>query len=261
MPRDQETSLSHEPAASDDPLFREPTGQYRDVPADGDMIPADAATDAPGEWVAGSKGPGHTADDATGLRPSAAPVDVDEDTVDTTGATETVGTADTAADLRTTRDPAVAPDSALAAEPEPGPGTEPARAGTAVPPADATVPPADTAVPAADAMGASGAPIPGAPGTAETTGVAAASAALVTNGDELHADWARIQSSFVDDPRQSVSQAADLVGQVTRSLVTAVQEREQTLRGSWEGQSGIDTEHLRNALRDYRAFFEHLVKL
>jgi hypothetical protein len=65
----------------------------------------------------------------------------------------------------------------------------------------------------------------------------------------------------VDDPQGSVSQAADLVSQVTSSLVTAVQEREQTLRGEWDAQGGTDTEHLRNALRDYRAFFELLIKL
>jgi hypothetical protein len=93
--------------------------------------------------------------------------------------------------------------------------------------------------------------------------VAAATAAFVTNGDELHADWARIQSAFVDDPRGSVSQAADLVGQVASSLVAAVQEREQTLRGAWDSQGGsdTDTEHLRTALRDYRSFFELLIGL
>ncbi len=123
-------------------------------------------------------------------------------------------------------------------------------------PADATTPAATTATPATPAT-----PVPGAPGTAETTGVAAAAAAFVTNGDELHADWARIQSSFVDDPHGSVSQAADLVSQVTHSLVAAVQDREQTLRAEWDGQGGTDTEHLRNALRDYRAFFELLIKL
>jgi hypothetical protein len=93
------------------------------------------------------------------------------------------------------------------------------------------------------------------------TGVDAAVAAFVTNGDELHAEWVRIQSSFVDDPRGSVSQAADLVSQVTSSLVTAVQQREQAMRGTWDSQGGGDTEHLRNAFRDYRAFFERLAKL
>jgi hypothetical protein len=118
-------------------------------------------------------------------------------------------------------------------------------------PATAGAPAATSATPAT--------PVPGAPGTAETPGVNTTS--FVTNGDELHADWARIQSSFVDDPRGSVSQAADLVSQVTSSLVAAVQQREQALRGEWEAQDGTDTEHLRNALRDYRAYFELLVKL
>ncbi len=258
MPREQETSLPHDPATSDDPLFREPSGQYRDgtaagdrdetatgetpigdelsagrhaTPRDGEPLAADTVTNAPGEWVAGNKGPGYTSAD---------------DTVDTTDSTDTAGATGTAADLRTTRDPAVAPDSALATEPETVPGTEPTRADTTH---------------NGSAPATTGTPVPGAPGTAETTGVDVAAAAFVTNGEELHADWARIQSSFVDDPRQSVSQAADLVGQVTTSLVTAVQEREQTLRGSWENQDGTDTEHLRNALRDYRAFFELLVKL
>jgi hypothetical protein len=65
----------------------------------------------------------------------------------------------------------------------------------------------------------------------------------------------------VDDPRGSVSQAADLVSQVTNSLVTALQERERTLRGAWDQQGGADTENLRNALRDYRAFFEMLTRV
>jgi hypothetical protein len=127
--------------------------------------------------------------------------------------------------------------------------TEPSSAADV--PATAGAPAATSATPAT--------PVPGAPGTAETPGVNTTS--FVTNGDELHADWARIQSSFVDDPRGSVSQAADLVSQVTSSLVAAVQQREQTLRGEWESQEGTDTEHLRNALRDYRAYFELLVKL
>jgi hypothetical protein len=123
----------------------------------------------------------------------------------------------------------------------------------------------DSATPAAaTAPGATpAAPVPGAPGTGSTTGVQAASAALVTHGAELRDDWARIQSAFVDDPRGSVSQAADLVSQVTSSLVNALQERERTLRGAWDKQSsqGSDTENLRNALRDYRAFFEMLTKV
>jgi hypothetical protein len=41
-------------------------------------------------------------------------------------------------------------------------------------------------------------------------------------------------------------------------LVSAVQERERSLRGGWDGGSA-DTEGLRNALREYRSFFERLL--
>ena len=65
----------------------------------------------------------------------------------------------------------------------------------------------------------------------------------------------------MDDPRASVTEAADLVAQISGSLVSAVQDRERTLRGSWEGGGHADTEALRNALRDYRSFFERLMKV
>ena len=144
-------------------------------------------------------------------------------------------------------------------------GATPATAGAGDTPASsttATTP--DPAVPETSAATTTpDTPVPGAPGTGSTTGVQAASAPLVSHGAELHDDWARIQSSFVDDPQASVSQAADLVSQVTNSLVTALQEREQTLRGAWEshGDQGPDTENLRNALKDYRAFFEMLTRV
>jgi hypothetical protein len=209
--------------------------------------------------------------------PDAPATSEDLDAVSTSSASETPGATAATSDLRTTRDPEVAPDSAFTrgsgapADPNaPTPTTEDAgeTSTSATTPSSVTTP--DPATPAATTSGATTAPgttpatpVPGAPGTGSTTGVQAASAALVTHGAELHDDWARIQSSFVDDPRGSVSQAADLVSQVTSSLVNALQEREQTLRGSWDkqGDQGSDTENLRNALRDYRAFFEMLTKV
>jgi hypothetical protein len=88
---------------------------------------------------------------------------------------------------------------------------------------------------------------------------AAAGAAFVTGADGYRASWVRIQSGFVDDPRGSVTEAAALITQITSTLVSAVQERERTLRGAWDGSGDADTENLRNALRDYRSFFERLI--
>jgi hypothetical protein len=284
MPRDQETSFRNDPASSDDPLFREPSDRFRDgqVPSDQDQDDRDLAdpndtgaipigdeltgrhagsadvdevtpangtasgtvTDTPGEWVAGAKGP----DYASGADPDTdTPVDTDPLVPSSTSSPAT-GVTEAPADT----EPALATEAPVAS------GTPFATDDSATAPAAATDVPATAGAPAATSA-TPATPVPGAPGTAETPGVNTTS--FVTNGDELHADWARIQSSFVDDPRGSVSQAADLVSQVTSSLVAAVQQREQTLRGEWESQEGTDTEHLRNALRDYRAYFELLVKL
>jgi hypothetical protein len=258
------------------------------TPANGSA--SDAVTDAPGEWVAGAKGPdygtdtqgGHDADASLATDPGTGfgagtgtrvgdntdtPVDTDPLVPPATTDSPATGITEVPADTEpasatgapvasgtpfATEDSATAPAAATDAPVSP----EGATAVADVP--AATEAPVTTETPAATS-GTPATPVPGAPGTAETPGVNTTS--FVTNGDELHADWARIQSSFVDDPRGSVSQAADLVSQVTSSLVAAVQQREQTLRGEWESQEGIDTEHLRNALRDYRAYFELLVKL
>jgi|SRR5450755_2275111 hypothetical protein len=111
------------------------------------------------------------------------------------------------------------------------------------------------------ATGAQAAPPAGTPGSAAgaDAALAAAGAALVTDADGYRASWVRIQSGFVDDPRGSVTEAAELITQLTSTLVSAVQERERTLRGAWDGSGDADTENLRNVLRDYRSFFERLI--
>ena len=348
MPRDQKTSIGHDQATSDDPLFRQPDDQGGDPLRDplegdddtgaspghtpiGDEVAAgrhagdrdldigdgtgDEPSGPPGEWVAGSKGPGYVAgrdgtvvpdqpgqpsaertDPVTGdplasdtrTTPEAsdnghpaaamapdAPVVTDADTTGPDASThpDTVTDRDTLTDRDT---PTVTDTPAVTDETRPDAPTDPdAPAATEAPgtPATPTTPTTTAATGTAEATPGSAtsattpdtatpaAPVPGAPGTGSTTGVQAASAALVTHGAELHDDWARIQSSFVDDPRGSVSQAADLVSQVTNSLVNALQERERTLRGAWDQQGGADTENLRNALRDYRAFFEMLIRV
>jgi hypothetical protein len=297
MPRDQETSIEHDPATSDDPLFRSPDNQDGDpslrghgdslrdpLDADDDTTTTPGATpigdtlaagrhvngdqdpsDTPGEWVAGTKGPGPVQDRDGAVvpeqpgQPSVESTDSvageplgDPDAQEAGATSEAPAATETPSDLRTTQDPEVAPDSAFTRD-----------SSAPVDPSTATTSGATANATTGKTEETPATPVPGAPGTGDTTGVQAASAALVAHGAELHDDWARIQSAFVDDPRGSVSQAADLVSQVTSSLVNALQEREQTLRGAWDshGDQGPDTENLRNALRDYRAFFEMLTKV
>ncbi len=96
---------------------------------------------------------------------------------------------------------------------------------------------ADTTRLGQPATGAHAALPAGTPGSAAgaDAAFAAAGAAFVTDPDGYRASWVRIQSGFVDDPRGSVTEAAELITQIASTLVSAVQERERTLRGAWDG--------------------------
>ena len=83
---------------------------------------------------------------------------------------------------------------------------------------------------------------------------------MVGDPEQLHERWAAIQSTFVDDPRGSVTSAANMVTEVIATVVTSAQERESGLRGDWD-RDGVDTEDLRNALRSYRALLDQLAAL
>jgi hypothetical protein len=78
--------------------------------------------------------------------------------------------------------------------------------------------------------------------------------------DQLHERWSAIQSTFVDDPRGSVTSAADMVTEVIATVVASAKERESGLRGEWD-RDGADTESLRNALRSYRSLLDQLAAL
>ncbi|GAA2915626.1 hypothetical protein GCM10010517_81680 [Streptosporangium fragile] len=76
---------------------------------------------------------------------------------------------------------------------------------------------------------------------------------------EVRRRWQEVQASFVDDPRDSVERADALLDEVVRAFRSALEARTAELRGRWK-DSG-DTEHLRTALRDYRATLEQLLDI
>ena len=78
--------------------------------------------------------------------------------------------------------------------------------------------------------------------------------------ERIHERWAAIQATFVDDPRGSVAAAAELVTETVAALVARTEQRERGLRGEWE-REGVDTENLRNTLRNYRGFLDRLVAI
>jgi len=91
----------------------------------------------------------------------------------------------------------------------------------------------------------------------DETGVASAGPEGVV---QASANWPEIQATFVDDPRHAVELAADVTSAALSALVTAAQQREQSLRQDWQAD-GTGTEELRTALQHYRELSTRLVSL
>jgi hypothetical protein len=73
--------------------------------------------------------------------------------------------------------------------------------------------------------------------------------------------WDAVQIGFVDDPRQAVRQADELVAQVMMSLAETFSSERASLEGQLEQTDSASTENLRVALRRYRSFFQRLLSL
>lgn len=70
--------------------------------------------------------------------------------------------------------------------------------------------------------------------------------------------WQNVQTGFVDDPKQAVQQADELVAGVISALATTFAEHKSELESQWQ-QGEPATEELRIALRRYRSFFDQLL--
>jgi len=88
---------------------------------------------------------------------------------------------------------------------------------------------------------------------------------LLPDTSEFRARWQQVQFRFVDDPQGSVTEAADVIAQVTAKLEAAIAERQRAvsarqraLRDRWSDGKSADTESLRETLLMYRAFLDQL---
>jgi len=82
---------------------------------------------------------------------------------------------------------------------------------------------------------------------------------LIPDAAQYTEQWQRIQFKFVDDPHAAVTEAADIIAQVTAKLEAAIAERQRSLRGRWGEGANADTEALRQTLRMYRTFLDQLI--
>ena len=78
---------------------------------------------------------------------------------------------------------------------------------------------------------------------------------------DFRSRWDAVQISFVDDPRQAVRQADELVAQVMKRLAETFSNERAKLEAQVDQTDKASTENLRVALRRYRSFFERLLSL
>jgi len=78
---------------------------------------------------------------------------------------------------------------------------------------------------------------------------------------DFHKRWTEIQTGFVDEPRQAVEQADELVAEVIKRLADSFARERSRLEGQWGRGDNVSTEDLRVALQRYRAFFDRLLNI
>jgi hypothetical protein len=76
---------------------------------------------------------------------------------------------------------------------------------------------------------------------------------------QLRDRWHTLQAKFVDEPRETVSEADGLVSEVLEELETAFSGARADLERQWSRGDDVSTEELRRSLQRYRAFFDRLL--
>ena len=78
---------------------------------------------------------------------------------------------------------------------------------------------------------------------------------------EFRTRWDHIQSGFVDEPRQAVQDADNLVDSTMKRLAEVFSDERKKMEGQWDRGDDVSTEDLRVALQRYRSFFNRLLAM
>lgn len=77
---------------------------------------------------------------------------------------------------------------------------------------------------------------------------------------ELRDRWHEMQARFVDEPRDTVSEADSLVAELLRDLAQSFDQARSNLEQQWSSGGDVSTEDLRVTLQRYRSFFERVLE-
>jgi hypothetical protein len=78
---------------------------------------------------------------------------------------------------------------------------------------------------------------------------------------DLRTRWDRVQTGFVDEPRNAVQEADELVAQAIKRLAESFADERNKLEQQWGRGDDVNTEDLRISLRKYRSFFQRLLSI
>jgi hypothetical protein len=79
------------------------------------------------------------------------------------------------------------------------------------------------------------------------------------DNEQFRRRWESIQTGFVDEPRETVEQADELVAQVMKRVAEGFATERERLEQQWGRGEDVSTEDLRVSLQRYRGFFERLL--
>jgi len=78
---------------------------------------------------------------------------------------------------------------------------------------------------------------------------------------EFRFRWGSIQTAFVDEPRQAVRQADQLVQSVIKELADRFTHEREELVHQWDRGDNVSTEDLRVSMQRYRTYLDRLLEL
>jgi hypothetical protein len=77
----------------------------------------------------------------------------------------------------------------------------------------------------------------------------------------LRSEWSELMPRFVDEPRETVERADELVATALRRIAEVFADEKRQLEAEWSKGGELSTEDLRQAIRRYRAFFDRLLSV
>jgi hypothetical protein len=78
---------------------------------------------------------------------------------------------------------------------------------------------------------------------------------------EFRSRWGNIQTAFVDEPRQAVREADQLVQSVIKTLADRFTHDREELVHQWDRGDNVSTEDLRISMQRYRTYLDRLLDL